>query len=92
MPKGKGEWPRLYMYFPCNLEDRLKADALLANISITVPFGGVANGTNGSDIAFREAILIGINDDPIWVNLKGQKRNFAIRCRYGVRIILRILN
>ena len=56
------------MHLLCNLEDGLEADALFADITGCVLLRRVADGANGSDVAFREAILIRVNDDPIWID------------------------
>ncbi len=70
MRKGKRERSGLNVHFLCNLENGLEADALLADVSRTVLLRRVADGANGSDVAFREAILIRINDDPIWIEFE----------------------
>ena len=71
MRKRKGERPGLDVHLLCNLKNGLEADALLADVSRTVLLRRVANRANGSDVAFREAILIRFNDDPVWIDFKG---------------------
>ena len=71
MRKGKRKRPGLNVHLLCNLENGLEANALLADISRTVLLRRVADGANGSDIAFREAILIRVNDDPMWIEFEG---------------------
>ncbi len=71
MRKGKRKRPGLNVHLPCNLENGLEADTLLTDISCTVLLRRAADGANGSDVAFREAILIRVNDDPTWMDFEG---------------------
>ena len=58
MRKGKRERYRLNMDFPCDLENGLKSDTFLADLTRTVLLCRFANGANSSDVAFRESILV----------------------------------
>lgn len=48
-----------------------KVDRKAFRLSRTVLLHRVADGANGSDVAFREAILIRVNDDSRWIDFEG---------------------
>ena len=70
MRKGERKRSRLNVDPPRNLKNRLEADTLLADISGAVVLGRFADGANSSYVAFREAILIRIDDDSIGVEFE----------------------
>lgn len=55
------------MYLRGDFEDRLEADAFLANVACGAGFSAFANGTYRFDIAFGEAVLVAINFNPVLV-------------------------
>ena len=91
MRKCERERSGVNVHLLCNLKYRLKADALLADISRTVLLSRVTDGANGSDVACREAILIRVNDDPVWVEFEGLKGFFIVRRRCRVRVVFSVL-
>lgn len=91
MRKGKREWSGLDVHLFCNLEDGLEANALFTNVPRTVFLGGATDGTDGLDVLLGEAILVGVDDDPVLIELESYEGLLSVFCRYGVRVILSIL-
>lgn len=92
MFKGKAKGPGLHSNPRGKLEDRLEANAFLADISTACGLGTTAQFTDGSDIGFGKSVFIGINNDLIWGDRECERWIQSFRLSKIVGRIFRVLN
>ena len=89
--KEKGEVARLDDDLVSGHENRLEANAFLANVSLGAAFAASADLADGGKILVREAILVAVDNDVVVVNMEGNLGRFTGSSGSGVMVVVRIL-